>query len=159
MYILSKQKSIWLWVALLTSISMVASIPAIILFAINERFLLMGISIALLAHGFYGSVFYWVAFSKRCSYIRIVKLIINEGMLTVSILCMQTGKREQEVISILRESIVKGYITGYYYDEVSLSLCKIAPITKAVECESCGASVTTINGFGECEYCGTKINT
>ncbi len=155
---LQKQKTVWFWVALLTSIFMAASIPGIVLFAINKMFVLMGISIALLLHGFYGSVFYWLSYAKRCSYIRIVKLIINEGMLTVSMLSMQTGKREQEVISILRESIIKGYITGYYYNESSLSLCKNVPVTKAIECESCGASVTTVDGIGKCEYCGTKVS-
>ncbi len=155
---LKKQKTIWFWVALLTSIFAVISIPGIVLFAINNMFALMGVSIALLLHGFYGSIFYWLAFAKRCSFIRIIKLITKDGMLSASMLSMQTGKRELEIINILREFIVKGYLTGYYFNDVELALCKIVPVTKAVECDSCGASVTTIDGFGKCEYCGTKIN-
>ena len=155
---LKKQKSIWFWVALLTSISLAIAIPAIVLTAINEMFLLMAISIAMLLHGFYGCIFYWIAFSKRCSLIRIIKLIINDNMLSVSMLSMQIGKSETEIIYVLRECIVKGYISGYYFDDTGLCLCKITPVTEAMECSSCGASVTVINGIGKCEYCGTSVN-
>ena len=155
---LKKQKSIWFWVALLTSIFAVVAIPVIVLSAVYEMFLLMAISIAMLLHGFYGCIFYWIAFSKRCSLIRIIKLIINENMLSVSMLSMQTGKSETEIIYVLRECIVKGYISGYYFDDTGLCLCKITPVTEAMECSSCGASVTVINGIGKCEYCGTSVN-
>ena len=157
MYILSRQKTIWFWVALLTSASMVASIPAIILFAIYERFLLMGISIILLAHGFYGCVFYWLAFAKRCSLIRILKLVTSENMITAHMLSMQSGKSEEELASILKECIIKGYLSGYYFDDEKMTLFKIVPVTMAIECPSCGASVATTDGIGKCEYCGTKI--
>ena len=155
---LKKQKSIWFWVALLTSIFAVVAIPVIVLSAVYEMFLLMAISIAMLLHGFYGCIFYWIAFAKRCSLIRIVKLIKNQNMLSVSMLSMQTGKSEAEIIYSLRECIVKGYISGYYFDDTGLCLCKITPVTKAMECSSCGASVTVINGIGKCEYCGTNVN-
>ena len=155
---LKKQKAIWFWVALLTSIFAVVAIPAIVLSAVNKMFLLMGISIALLIHGFYGCIFYWIAFAKRCSLIRIIKLIKNQNMLSVSMLSMQTGKNDAEIIGILRECIVKGYISGYYFDDTQLCLCKIVPVTEAMECPSCGASVTVVDGIGKCEYCGTNIN-
>ena len=155
---LIKQKRIWFWVALLTCVFAVVSIPVIVLSAINKLFLLMGISIALVVHGFYGSIFYWLAYAKRSTLIRIVKLITNEGLLTAHLISMQTGKREVEVVGIMRECVIKGYVSGYYFDENTLSLCKFVPVTASVECSSCGASVVTTDGIGKCEYCGTNVS-
>lgn len=155
---LKKQKTIWFLVSLLTSVFAVVAIPATVLSAINGMFLIMAFSIALLVHGFYGCIFYWLAFSKRCSLIRLLTLITKENMLSVSLLSVQTGKREVDIINSIRECIIKGYLSGYYFDEVKRSLCKIVPVTEAVECMSCGASVMTSNGIGKCEYCGTNVN-
>ncbi|MBR2025210.1 MAG: hypothetical protein IKA02_05330 [Clostridia bacterium] len=154
---LKKQKTIWFWVALLTSILAVVSILVVVLSAINGMFLIMAFSIVLLVHGFYGCIFYWLAFAKRRSLMRLLTLITKENMLSVSLLSVQMGKREIDIINSIKECIVKGYISGYYFDEVKRSLCEIVPVTKAVECTSCGASVMTFDGVGKCEYCGTNI--
>ena len=154
---LKKQKTIWFWVALLTSILAVVSIPAVVLSAINKMFLIMAFSIALLVHGFYGCIFYWLSFAKRRSLIRIITLVENENMLDASLIATHMSKNVNEIVYTLKQLIIKGYLKGYFFDDATLSLCKIVPKTESAECANCGASVITSDGVGKCEYCGTNI--
>ena len=155
---LLKQKRIWFWTALLTSIFAVVAIPTVVLSAVYSKFLLMGISIALIVHGFYGCVFYWLAFSKRCGLLKIVRLVTVKNITKTSMLSSQSGKSEAEIVHLLRECIVKEYLDGYYYDEATAEICKIMPDIKTVECTYCGANVIVTQGIGTCQYCGKSIN-
>ena len=90
--------------------------------------------------------------------------IENHNLLKVADIAKMIGLPEQIVIKDLLQMIVEGFFPELRFDAETKTLklndSAMAKLqSKAVRCESCGASVTVFEGKqNRCEYCNSALN-
>ena len=152
-----RTRKIWLWTAVLTSVSAVVAIPAIIFSALAKSYFLMALAIALVAHGFYGVTFYFLAFARAGERLRCVRAFTEEGLRSYEAIGAYTMMTPAAVRDALAVCLKREYIRGYYLGEE-----RLLPIASEVEqcdvvCEYCGTTLTA--GVSECRSCGARVTT
>ena len=153
-----KNWRIWFWVTLLTAITGVASIPGIVLFAINEQFFLMAMCITLTVHAFFGITFYAIAMANSAKDVRLLRAINTYGLGTVTDLASATGMAYNTAKESIERCIKRGYLVGYFFDGNFLE--RIEPIAPAEpierRCAYCGS--TLLQNEVKCPSCGSSAN-
>lgn len=145
-----RKRDIWLAVVIVTAITGVAGLPGTVLGAVNHIYALMGASILLLIHGFFGITFYAIAYANAARDFRVMKAV-SGGVHTLTDLSMNTGLPINVVGESLTRCMKRGYLEGYLFDGNALT--EIVP--KESKCEYCGRMVSS-NTF-ECPSCGAPI--
>lgn len=146
-----KVRIIWLIVGIVASVLAALAIPAIVLSALNGEYLLMGVAIALVAHGMYGVTFYFLAFARAGDRLRCLSAV-GDGLRSYS----SVGAVAQLAPSAARETLAtclkRGYLRGFY-----LGTDGLLPIVseeddspKERACEYCGRVFSS----DECPSCG-----
>ena len=110
----------WFFIALVTSVLMVAAVPLIPVSAVNGTTWLLIVSIVIAAYGFYGCPLYWISYASKRQLYSLLCLIENEHILTVERLCMQTGKDEEYISEKIRYLLLGGFLPGYIFNCQSL---------------------------------------
>lgn len=157
---LNKKITINFIFGILFPVMLVLGIPTIVLFA-GKNWALMGIGIACVVVGFYGTPFIWISFASLKTKKRLLMLILNENVYTVKELSEQFGMAENDVIINVRNLIHNGYLKGYLL--VNNSYIKLNDNIKQEKqkvsgvCLSCGAKSTFEGNSGICPYCGGSV--
>lgn len=153
-----KSWHIWFWVTLLTAITGVASIPGIVLFAINKQFFLMAVCITLAVHAFFGITFYAIAMANASKDVRLIRAINSYGLGSVSDLASATGMAYNSAKECIERCIKRGYLQGYFFDGNTLQ--RIEPLVPAEpterRCAYCGS--TLLEKEVKCPSCGASVN-
>lgn len=149
-----RTKRIWLSVGILTALSTVLGIPLLVITALKAMYLAMAFLIAIVAHGFYGVTFYFLAFASAAANVRCVSAV-ESGVLSYSDLAPIVGVKEELLPTRLAKCITKGYIKGYIVGGAGLEpIPTPKPSPCDVQCEFCGGIIKA--GGAECPSCGAK---
>ncbi len=151
-----RTRIIWLWVAILTSVSAVAAIPAIVFSALGKSYFLMALAIALVVHGFYGVTFYFLAFAKSGDRLRCVRAVSEEGLRSYEAIGAYAMMTPAVARDTLAACLKREYIRGYY-----LGADRLLPIVSEEEprelvCDYCGTVVA--GDITECPSCGARLS-
>ncbi len=149
-----RTRKIWLWVAILTSVSAVAAIPAIVFSALGESYFLMALAIALVAHGFYGVTFYFLAFSRAGERLRCVRAVTEEGLRSYEAIGNYAMITPAAARDSLAACLKREYIRGYYLGDDRL-LPIVSEEPRELLCDYCGTTVA--DGTAECPSCGARV--
>lgn len=152
-----KRARVWFFVALFTCISAAAGVVLIPLCAVAKLWLPMGIGVALCLHGFYGAVFYWLAFAENKKYASLTDAVTKDALTTVSELSAHFGWKEGETVTLIRNCLHKGLLPGYRFDGEKLVKIEIKRDEYAVECPYCGAKNLISGEIVRCAYCGSPL--
>lgn len=123
---------------------------------------MLGIGIALVVLGFYGSPMAWVKYGPQKKYARIIDAIKREGFRDINEIANHLSMQPQDVQDAVRVCIEKQYLTGYTIDDT-----KIVPLNDrpddlgvyTVECPYCGGITETSNNLQvKCQFCGRMID-
>ena len=144
----ARNRKIWFWVMLLTSVTGVAGIPGIVLFAVHGNFLMMALCLFFTVHAFFGVTFYALAMANAGQDVRILAAIETYGALTVADLSAATSIPVGSVSASVNRSLRRGYLFGYTFD--GTRLFRILPAER--KCPFCGSMISTAEA--ECPACG-----
>ncbi len=149
-----REMKIWLTVGIATSVLAVASIPLLVLTALKGYYFAMAVFIALVAHGFYGVTFYFLAYANSRVRIRCIEAF-EDGQRRIASVARYAMIREDAARDALTVCIKKSYITGFV-----LSDSELVPISREdaafTTCEYCGNLIAV--GEKSCSSCGaTKM--
>lgn len=149
-------RRVWLWLGVLSSVFAGLAIPAIVLSAIGKSYFLMAVAIALVAHGFYGIPFYFLAFARAGERLRCVRAVTEEGLRSYEAIGAYAMLTPDAVFDALAASLKREYIRGYY-----LGADRLLPIVSEekpseVVCEYCGTVLT--GSATECHSCGARVS-
>ena len=143
---LLSHRRIWLSVGIVSAITGALSVVLVVLFAIKFKFVLMGISIAFLAHAFYGCPFYFIAYANTKVYGRIVDAVENQKIKELSVIADYAMMKEDFIEGQVKKTIAKGYLLGYMISDGRV--LKPSEISdEKIEEEN-----------GKCEFCGSKLS-
>lgn len=148
--------------ALALSIGFVAGIPLTVVGGVKDIPALLGIGIALIALGFYVMPILWVTYATKKRLRRVINAVEQENIYTPAEMAQLLSVSEKNAADLMRECLIKSYITGYKWENDKLVLNRnvrqgLNPYT--VKCDNCGAPVT-INPLtltGSCAYCGALV--
>ena len=144
-------KKIWLAVVIVTAVTAVAGLPALIVFAINDMMALMAVALVLFLHGFFGITFYALALSGASHDVRVVDAIDGQGLTNINDIAMCSALPIGSTADSIRRCMKRGYIVGYIFDGNDL-----IPIEKKEYfCEYCGKTVAADTEI--CSSCGAHI--
>ncbi len=147
--------------ALGLSIGFPLGVLGIIFGAINGMIPLLIVGIVLAAAGFYGMPLLWVYYGQGRRDRRMLQMIDNEHIYTVSGLAAQMNMQEKEVREKLKAMIVSGDLNGYLLVddtlELNTNLKQSARNRETKKCENCGAMMAFDGVKFICEYCGTVV--
>lgn len=149
-------KNKWFLWSLIVSVLFVIGVAGVPVFAISGNFVIMAVCIALVAFGFYGLPFFWIAFGMRCSILRTCIAIECEHMYTTSDIAQHLNKSENEVQKHITK-LVQWRAIDYKFDGNTLTLNKGQRLEEqkwGAKCPSCGANIEGTGLNGQCEYCG-----
>ncbi len=131
---------------------------------------MLGVGIALVVVGFYGTPLAWVQFGQKCRYDRIVKAIMVEHILDVNAISLHTDIKLDEVVNTVKKAINLGDLEGLTLIGDSLQSISLIAHPNAdevfdgegvevdVTCPYCGGTTATKNEKRvRCEYCGKMI--
>ena len=144
---LRTHRIIWLTVGILSAVLGILGIIGIPIFALNVMFVPMGISIALLAHAFYGCPFYFIAFANTSIYERILTAVIKEKISELPLIAQYAMVKESSIRFLLEKVIKKGYLEGYMISEE-----RVLKPSELLNSEDDGQQ------YKKCEFCGTKLS-
>ena len=164
---LNKALSKQLALAILLTIGLPVGIVFIIIGAVNLYAsvgykVMLGVGIALVVLGFYGSPMAWVKYGPQKKYARIIDAIKREGFRDINEIANHLSMQPQDVQDAVRVCIDKQYLTGYTVDDT-----KIVPLNDrpedlgvyTVECPYCGGITETSNNLQvKCQFCGRMID-
>lgn len=154
----TKTRRIWLAVALTSILFGVAGIPGIIFFSRGGKYVAMSISIALVAHAFYGSPFYFLNFVAAGAR-RTLLGCVDHGVTTYADLAATAGMDEKTVRAHLQTAVAKQELVGYRLAETEILPVERKPDPrsqkpKLVRCPYC----LTVGVPGTvCKSCGARI--
>lgn len=127
------------------------------IFGINGTICII-IGVVFVVLGFYGTPMIWVGYGEKVTCKRILNLIINENLYSISDIASQMGMQENMALKTVRYLINKEYLTGYLLiDNTYLKLNENVKQVKGktiVKCPSCGAKNVLDGETGTCQYCG-----
>lgn len=144
----ARNRRIWFFVMLFTSVTGVAAIPGIVLFALHGHYLLMAMCILFTVHAFFGVTFYALAMANAAEDVRILGAIESYGELSVSELSAATSIPVGSVSASVHRSLRRGYLVGYSFDGERLT--RILPTER--KCLFCGSMIN--RSLDECPACG-----
>lgn len=123
---------------------------------------MLGIGIALVVLGFYGSPMAWVKYGPQKKYLRIIDAIKQEGFRDVNEIANHLSMQPQDVQDAVRVCIDKQYLTGYTIDGDTIVPLNNRPDdlgVYTVECPYCGGITETSNNLQvKCQFCGRMID-
>ncbi len=145
----------------------------LILGATNGIPAMLGVGIALVVAGFYGTPLAWVQYGQKCRYDRIVKAIMVEHILNVNSISLHTDIKLEEVVNFVKKAIHLGDLEGLTLIGDSLQsissiahpnadkvfdMTDISDVEFAITCPYCGGTTVADNKkLVRCEYCGKMI--
>ncbi len=150
-------RTLFAW-ALATSIGFPLGILGIVFGAVYFWTPLLVAGIVLTVVGFYGMPLLWVKFGQRRGDRALWRLIEEEGLYTVEMLCMQTGYAPGEVRERLKRMITGRELTGYLLNGDVLEPLdpekrRADPAARTKKCPNCGALMASDGKQFFCEYC------
>ena len=109
--------------------------------------------------GFYGAPILWINYANQKSLLRILDLILNENLYTVSDIASQIAQNENVVTQNINTLIVQGYLKGYIFKDGVLYLNtnkkQTAKNVDKIKCDSCGGQMVFDGVKYVCEYCSS----
>lgn len=158
---LRKRQNKILAIALTMSILFVVGIPAIVLGATNQIWIVMVLGIIFTVGGFYGMPLIWISYGSGFSMLRIVELVERDNVYSVAEIAKQVNAKPNEVMEKIRKALEKRYIEGFLIGEdgwLRLNENVRQQRTKvAVKCHNCGATVIVEETQADCPYCGSLV--
>lgn len=171
---INKLVSKFLIISLVMSICFIAGIPGIVLSAISLKIsklfaLLLAVSIAAVAVGFYVMPIMWIQYGSSIKKRNIITSIEQDGLRDISSLSRIFDVRVKEMYNIVLNLIQKRYITDLV---ISPDGTKLVPnqakdamlleekrknLKNAVKCPYCGAMITFEGLQTVCMYCGNVL--
>lgn len=152
-------RKIWLSVGIASAVLGLLGIVGIPLFALNSKFVLMGICIALVAHCFYGCPFYFIAFANTRVYGRIVDAVEEKKLRELENIAQYAMIKEESIKAFVEKVISRGYLSGYAISEgrlVSSEELYSAENPPPKKCEFCGTVLSENDNM--CSACGAPKN-
>ena len=153
-----KAKRYW---AIVASCAFALGIPLIIYGAINSIWFLLGVGIACVLFGFYGTPILWVNYGSLRSLKRVVDAVMEEHITSVNELSQHLSTNNNSIRQSITKAINNKYITGYIFDGNNLiSNTKQSPKKQVIQrkCANCGGTLIEIENGWKCEYCGSNFN-
>ena len=147
-------------IALIMTVIFVGGIPMIPIGAVNEIWAVMGVGIAFVAVGFYGTPIAWSVYGSARPLKRIVAAVTEEHLYTVQEIAAQLSMNEKNVRAHLDKCFNKGFLKGYKRDGDSIVLNENIAADKRekfYECPYCGAKFTYTGDNARCPYCGSPV--
>lgn len=108
-----KAKKIWLIAAIASAALGALSIAGIVIFALKLLYVPLGISIAFVAHAFYGCPFYLIAFGNARLCERTVTAVSDKKIFDIELISEEIKAKPNFTKNIVEKCINKGYIEGY----------------------------------------------
>lgn len=157
-----RNKTLWLIISILVSISLPAGIIMIIFgFALEGMAWVAILGIVFVVHGFYGITFYWMQFAKVSKYHRVVRMVERLHMTNAAEISEATHLGRDFVNRTLRLAIEREWITGYKFNGTNLVPAEPEKKKEPEEhtCEYCGAKFfSNFEGAFKCPNCGALLN-
>ncbi len=164
---LKKALSKQLALAIFLTIGLPVGIVCIVVGAVNLYAnvgykIMLGIGVALVVLGFYGSPVVWGKYGTKKKYPRIIDAIKREGFRDIGEIANHISMRPKDVQDAVRVCIDKQYLTGYTIEDT-----KIVPLNNrpddlgvyTIECPYCGGITETSNNLQvKCQFCGRMID-
>ena len=147
-------------ISIVISVLFVVGIPILIVGATNSNYAVMGIGIAMVVIGFYGTPMMWVSYGNKRSLKNVVDAVMEDHLTTVGEIASQLQMRERPVRDLITNALRKKYITGFIYDGNTLVPNeKQAPKKKMSQnrCPNCGGVMEKTDTGWICPYCGSKF--
>ncbi len=158
---LDKDKSDALILSICLSVSFVAGIPLIVVGAVNEIWVVLGLAIACVVVGFYGTPIAWMHYGSMVAIKRVVDAVLIEKIETVSEISKQLQISPKVAKDRVTTAIKRQYIMGYRFDGETLvenepkKKEKLKPVEN--HCPNCGGKMESFDGFDFCPYCNTRF--
>ena len=105
---LNKARRLWLALVIIALVSIFLGTPLLALAALKGYYVVAGILVVIVSHGFYGFPFYLRAF-RRTRIMRVYLSLLNEGVSDGSIIEEHTRLTEAARAEYLERMIKKGY--------------------------------------------------
>lgn len=157
---LVRKKNITICFALITSILLPVGIPGIVLGAVFQIWVLMGISAFCVFSSFYACPLLWVSFARKKYLCSLAIKIEEDSVYSIDSLAIIFNKDIATIMNDVKELISKRYISNYLLDEEARRLVRHEKERKLVTffCPSCGATIerNDTNKY-VCEYCHSKF--
>lgn len=111
-----KAKKIWLIAAIASASLGALSVVGIVIFALKLLYVPLGLSIAFVAHAFYGCPFYLIAFGNARLCERTVTAVSDKGVFDIDLISEDIKAKPNFTKKIVEKCINKGYLLGYTLD-------------------------------------------
>ncbi len=106
-------KKIWLIAAIASAALGAVSIAGVVIFSLKLLYVPLGISIAFVAHAFYGCPFYLIALGNARLCERTVTAVSERGVFDIDSISDEIKAKPIFTKKIVDKCISKGYLTGY----------------------------------------------
>lgn len=150
-----------LLISIIMTVMFIVGIPILIVGATQSQYIVMGLGIAMVVIGFYGTPLMWASYGNKKALKHVVDAVMEDHLTSVGEIASQLQMRERMVRSYIITGIKQKYITGYLFDGAKLtSNQKEAPKPKisSNRCPNCGGTLTKQQTFYVCDYCNSKFD-
>ncbi len=169
-----KRSTVPMIAGIVLPIFLIGGIVMIIIGAINHIWALLGVGIAMVVAGFYGTPFAWMSFSSNLKYDHIVKIVMVDHILNVNSISIHADLKPNDVVIHLKRAIRLGDLKGLTL--IGNELQSISAITHPnadevfdlsgkddvefdLVCPYCGGTTPVTNKRrARCQYCGRMIS-
>ena len=131
--------------SLILSFALAGGVPMTVLGAVFQIWPLMGIGIACIVIGFYGTPIAWTSYGGAKSLQRIVSAVVEENLYSVNEIAAQLSISETEARNKLGDGVVLNGNMPAGKKEMF------------AECPNCGAKFTYTPETPRCPYCNSPV--
>ncbi len=163
MEVLQKKVKILLIFGCIAVSSFILGVPVIVGFAIKNQLGLMVIGIVMVVFGFYGTPLFWTFYGLNLSKLKMLDLILNEGLRSVGGIASRRNALPMLVRKNISSLMEKGYLKDFTFDGEELVKKGEATLKNNVgkkngaRCGSCNAYVVFKGEQSICPYCGRLL--
>jgi len=104
-------KRVWLLLGVFSACSAVIGAPLLAFCALKLEYVPLVILFIFVAHGIWGSLFYFLAYSRERATLRILPALRSVKQISYADLASRTGLTEEGARLLTERAIKKGYIT------------------------------------------------
>ncbi len=144
--------------AVIYSVLFAASVPGLILSAVNSITALMIICIVIVAVGFYTLPVVWIKFAEICTVYKVVNMIYGEQIFEADQIAAQLQIDVKTVCASIRTAVHNGYLKNYLFDGNILKPNDKKRALSAKKCPNCGANLKEGGEKYFCPYCGFEVS-
>ena len=146
--------------SLILSFALAGGVPMTVLGAVFQIWPLMGIGIACIVIGFYGTPIAWTSYGGAKGWQRIVSAVVEENLYSVNEIAAQLSISETEARNKLDVCFKKKFLPGFKRSGDGVVLNGNMPAGKKemfAECPNCGAKFTYTPETPRCPYCNSPV--